>query len=344
MMYKKTAALLLFPFIFLFSCKQESPDFNKITGYTQGTTYSIIYSEQTLLSSDTIRDDIERILHGIDMSLSTYIDSSLISRLNRNENVITDTFFTEVFERSKEISAMTNGAFDITVMPLVRAWGFGPDDHRNFDKSKLDSLMNLVGFNKVDLKQGKLVKSDPRITLDVNGIAQGYTVDVVCRYFDNTGIKDYLVEIGGEVRVKGKKGADFWKIGIDKPVDNNMIPGADLQAIIELTDKALATSGNYRKFYIEDGIKYSHTIDPKTGYPARNNLLSASIIADDCTTADGLATACMVMGLDSSIDFIRNNKDIEGYLIYTDDKGNFISWISPALEKRIFEDTGPDGP
>jgi thiamine biosynthesis lipoprotein len=337
-MSNRIIVLIVFSFILLSSCRQNNPDFDKITGFTQGTTYNIIYEGQTLLSPDTVSENIESIFHRIDMSLSTYNDSSVIARLNRNENIVPDTFFIEVFKRSKEISRLTDGAFDITVMPLVRAWGFGPDEHKNFDQSKLDSLLNLVGFNKVELKNRKLVKSDPGVTLDVNGIAQGYTVDIVCRYFDNLGIKNYLVEVGGEVRVKGKKGKNLWQIGIDKPVDDNMFPGYNLQAIVELTDKALATSGNYRKFYIENGVKYSHTIDPKTGYPARNNLLSVSIITDDCTTADGLATACMVMGLDRSIDFIRNNKNIEGYLIYSDDEGNFQSWISPSLKKRIFED------
>jgi thiamine biosynthesis lipoprotein len=224
------------------------------------------------------------------------------------------------------------------VMPLVKAWGFGPDEHKNFDITKLDSLMSLVGFEKVELRDGYIVKSDPRITMDVNAIAQGYTVDVVCRAFDKSGMNNYLVEVGGEVRVKGTKGGEPWKIGIDKPVDDNMVPGAELQAIIRLKDKALATSGNYRKFYVEDGIKYSHTIDPKTGYPAKNRLLSASIIAGDCATADGIATACMVMGVEKAISFIEKNKDIEGYLVYSDDNGNYISWMSEDLKKSISEE------
>jgi thiamine biosynthesis lipoprotein len=223
-------------------------------------------------------------------------------------------------------------------MPLVRAWGFGPDEHKNFDKSKLDSLLSLVGFGKIELRDGLLIKSDPRITLDVNAIAQGYTVDVICRAFDKAGITNYLVEVGGELRTKGTKEGEPWKIGIDKPVDDNMVPGAELQAVIKLTGKALATSGNYRKFYIEDGVKYSHTIDPKTGYPAKNRLLSATIIASDCTTADGIATACMVMGVEKAISFIKNNREIEGYLVYSDDDGSYRSWISDELGKDISEE------
>ena len=191
-------------------------------------------------------------------------------------------------------------------------------------------------MEKVSLINGQLVKSDPNISLDFNAIAQGFSVDVICRYFDKLKIKSYLVEIGGEVRVKGDKAGTPWRIGIDKPEDNNMLPGNELEAIIRIKDKSLATSGNYRKFYVENGVKYSHTIDPKTGYPAKNQLLSATILADDCATADGIATACMVMGKENSIDFINKNK-LDGYLIYSDDSGKFKTWISENLKKNISE-------
>jgi FAD:protein FMN transferase len=232
---------------------------------------------------------------------------------------------------------MTAGAFDITVGPLVRAWGFGPDVHKNFSESKRDSLMKLVGMEKVSLINGRLIKSDPGIYLDVNAIAQGYSVDVASRYFDNLGISNYLIEIGGEVRARGKKAGALWRIGIDRPDDNNMSPGQTLQAIVKIADKALATSGNYRKFYIEDGIKYSHEIDPKTGYPAKNTLLSVTIIAGECAMADGIATACMVMGKDKTIEFLGAHPEFEAYLIYSDDSGNFKTWISEKLKKYISE-------
>jgi thiamine biosynthesis lipoprotein len=276
-------------------------------------------------------------LSDVDLSLSVYNDSSVISRINRNETDRPDKLFAEVFNRSREISEMSDGAFDITVMPLVRAWGFGPDDHKNFNKTRLDSLMGLVGFEKVELRDGLIIKSDPRITMDMNAIAQGYTVDLICRLFNEAWLSNYLVEIGGEVRVNGTKGGEPWKIGIDRPFDDNMVPGADLQAIISLRDQALATSGNYRKFYIEDGVKYSHTIDPETGYPAKNRLLSATILASDCATADGIATACMVMGVEKAISFIKRNKEIEAYFVYSDDNGSYASWISEELSKNIKE-------
>jgi len=325
----------------LFSaCKEKKHLFSSFNGFTQGTTYSIIYQDQGKFSTEKLKEDVEKIFHSFDMSVSLYNDSSVISKINRNEDVVPDTFFIEAFNKSEEISVLTGGAFDITVGPLVKAWGFGPDANKKFDRSKLDSLMKLVGYRKVSLINGRLVKENPGICLDVNAIAQGYSVDVICRYFDSLGIDSYLVEIGGEVRVKGDKNGELWKIGIDRPYDNNMSPGADLQAIIKIKNRALSTSGNYRKFYIENGIKYSHTIDPETGYPAKNQLLSASIIARDCATADGIATACMVMGKERAIDFINLNSDFDAYFIYSDDNGNFLTWISENLKKYLSEDTG----
>jgi thiamine biosynthesis lipoprotein len=192
-------------------------------------------------------------------------------------------------------------------------------------------------MEKVEIRNGSLWKSDPRIILDFNAIAQGYSVDIVCRHFDELGIKRYLVEIGGEVRVKGDKEGVLWRIGIDRPEDNNMVPGENLQAIISLKDRALATSGNYRKFYVENGIKYSHTIDPKTGYPAKNQLLSATIVAGDCATADGIATACMVMGKERTIDFLKVHPEFDAFLVYSDDQGNFRTWATRNLLKYISE-------
>lgn len=325
------AILLVFP-----SCRKTRSVYDSFTGFIQGTTYSIVYENRGNPDPVTMKRNTEKILHDFDMSLSLYKDSSILSKINRNEPVVPDSFFVEVFNLSTHISAITGGAFDVTVGPLVKAWGFGPDSHKNFSESKRDSLLKLVGMEKVSLINGQLVKSDPNISLDFNAIAQGFSVDVICRYFDKLKIKSYLVEIGGEVRVKGDKAGTPWRIGIDKPEDNNMLPGNELEAIIRIKDKSLATSGNYRKFYVENGVKYSHTIDPKTGYPAKNQLLSATILADDCATADGIATACMVMGKENSIDFINKNK-LDGYLIYSDDSGKFKTWISENLKKNISE-------
>jgi thiamine biosynthesis lipoprotein len=330
-------SLLLILYLTVQSCTDKPASIDSFGGFAQGTTYSVVYVNNKKISPDLLKAELENILTDFDMSLSIYKDSSVISRLNRNEDILPDEYFKEVFQKSLQISEITDGAFDITVGPLVKAWGFGPDSHKNFSESKRDSLMKLVGMDKVSIVNERLVKTDPAINLDVNAIAQGYSVDVLCRYLDKKGFKNYLVEIGGEVRAKGTKAGAHWRIGIDKPVDNNNSPGESLQAIIRISDKALATSGNYRKFYVEDGIKYSHTIDPKTGYPAKNRLLSATIIADDCATADGIATACMVMGKEKAIEFIIGHPEFNAYFVYSDDSGNFSTWYSESLKEFISE-------
>jgi len=328
--------LILTLLLFLTSCK-EKPVYLNFTGFAQGTTYNMVFESRDEITASSLQTDVEKILRNFDMSVSLYEDSSVLSRINRNETTVPDSVFTEVFKRSKEISLETGGAFDVTVGPLVKAWGFGPDSQKSFTEAKRDSLLNLVGMEKVELRNDSIIKADPGINLDFNAIAQGYSVDLICLYFDGLGIKSYLVEIGGEVRVKGDKGGVMWKIGIDRPTDNNMIPGNELQAIIQMKDRSLATSGNYRKFYVENGIKYSHTIDPKTGYPAKNTLLSATILASDCATADGIATACMVMGKDRTIEFLGLHPEYEAFLVYSDDSGNLMTWASENLKEFISE-------
>jgi FAD:protein FMN transferase len=336
-MANRLSAIVFLFFALLSACSTRKPVIENFTGFTQGTTYSIVYDNRINISPLDLKMKVEQILHDFDRSLSVYMDSSVISRINRNEDAVPDSFFVDVYNKSILISEMTGGAFDITVGPLVRAWGFGPDEHKNFTEEKRDSLLRLVGMDKIKLVNGRIVKSLPGVTIDVNAIAQGYSVDVVCRYFKSLGLTDYLVEIGGEVMAVGSKGDSPWKIGIDRPEDNNMIPGQSLQAIIKVTDKAVSTSGNYRKFYVEDGVKYSHTIDPKTGYPAKNRLLSATIVADNCTMADGIATACMVMGKEKAIDFIRSHSELSAYFVFSDDNGVFQSWMSDDLKKLISE-------
>jgi FAD:protein FMN transferase len=328
---------LLFLFLIIAGCSSNEKDYAKIIGFAQGSTYNMIFENSGNLDPSAVSKNIEEILHAFDMSLSLYVDSSIVSRVNRNDTVTCDSFFIGNFKKSRELWLLTGGAFDITVAPLVKAWGFGPDGHKNITDIKRDSLLKLVGMEKVELRNRKVIKSDPRISLDFNAIAQGYSVDVICRYFSSLGIKNYLVEIGGEVRVKGKKAGKPWRIGIDKPFDDNMIPGSDLEAVVKLRDGALATSGNYRKFYVENGIKYSHEIDPKTGNPAKNTLLSASVIADECAIADGIATAFMVIGKDETIEFLAIHPEYEGYLIFSDERGNFKTWTSKKMKKLISE-------
>jgi thiamine biosynthesis lipoprotein len=335
-MNNRISAFLLLLLFLLASCK-EKPVFSSFSGFTQGTTYSIVFENKLKFDPLVLKSEVEKIFNDFNMSLSLYQDSSILSKINRNEEAVPDSFFVEVFIKSQTITQLTDGAFDVTVGPLVKAWGFGPDERKNFTEAKHDSLLKLVGMEKVQLRDGKVIKSVPGISLDFNAIAQGYSVDVISRYFNSLGISNYLVEIGGEVRVKGDKDGVLWRIGIDRPVDNNMMPGNDLEAIIRLKDRSLATSGNYRKFYVENGTKYSHTIDPRTGYPAKNELLSTTILANDCATADGIATACMVMGKEKTIEFLDNHAEFEAFLIYLDESGNFRTWTSETLKEYISE-------
>jgi len=320
----------------LSACK-NNPVYDSFNGFVQGTTYSIVFENNGRYNPQDLKSEVEKILHDFDMSLSLYADSSILSKVNRNEDVYLDHFFVEAFNKSTYITEITDGAFDITVGPLVKAWGFGPDARKNFDEAKRDSLLRLVGMDKVKIENNKVKKADPGINLDFNAIAQGYSVDIISVWFDSKRIKSYLVEIGGEVRVKGDKQGVLWRIGIDRPIDDNNLPGNDLQAIISLKDRSLATSGNYRKFFIEDGIKYSHTIDPRTGYPARNQLLSATIIADECATADGIATACMVIGKEKAIEFLGFHPEFDAFLVYSDDSGNYQTWSTENLKRYISE-------
>ncbi len=320
---------------FLIGCNSNQlNNYITVLGYTQGTSYRITYN-----SPDSInyQPDIERILQRFDTSLSTYLPVSIISRINQNDTTVrVDNYFRNVFMKSKEVNDASHGAFDITVGPIVNAWGFGPEDRIAIDSSVIDSLLQYIGMEKVQLKNDKIVKKYPGIKLDVNAIAQGYSADVVAEFLNKKKVKDFMVEIGGEVVANGvnKKGIP-WRIGIDKPIEDGNLENRELQAIVQLKNKALATSGNYRKFYEEDGIKYAHSINPKTGYPEKSNLLSVTVLADDGITADAFATAFMIMGLDKSYNIVNSRNDLEAYFIYSDIEGKFKVKYSEGFKKII---------
>lgn len=317
----------------------ELPDYYNIRGFAQGTTYSVIYESTCNISPELMKEKIDSLLNDFDLSLSTYNDNSIISALNRGIKVETDTLVSYVLLKSKEVWKRTSGAFDITMGPLINAWGFGPDSEIRFDPGDRDSLMTLVGMDKLILEGNIVRKADQRMYIDVNAIAQGYSVDIICAYLVSIGSGKCLAEVGGEVRSVGKKYPDkSWLVQIDKPIDNNLVPGAEVQAYIKLDNKSLATSGNYRKFYIgDDGVKYSHTIDPASGAPVHHNLLSATIIADDCITADAYATACMVMGLKKSQEFLKDCEFLDAYLVYSDENGEFRSWFTDSMLNYLSE-------
>ncbi len=328
---KSILIISIFTVIAFNSC--DTKQYYKIQGFTQGTTYSIIYQ-----GSEDYESKINELLHQFDMSLSTYIDSSIISRINRNdEEVKPDELLVQFFEKSREVYKKSDGYFDITVAPLVNAYGFGFSKKENVDSTLIDSLMTFVGMEKVQLKKREIIKSDPRVMLDGNAIAQGQSVDFIANFLVEQGIRNYLVEIGGEVRAQGiNDRAETWRVGIDKPIDNSDEQNRSLQAIIQLKNKSLATSGNYRKFYEKDGVKYGHSINPKTGYPAMHSILSATIVADDCMTADAYATTCMVIGLEKSKVLLSKMKGLEAYLIYTDsENGAYQVFMTEGIKEMI---------
>jgi len=320
--------------VIIISCNSKEIPFESFSGFTQGTTYSVIYDNSIGIGVVEMKKDIENLLAEFDNSLSTYNPGSIISAINNNADTLPDTLFINVFNRSRDIWEMSDGAFDITAGPLINAWGFGPDAQKRFNEDDLDSLLALVGMDKISLVDGRVIKSSPEMYLDVNAIAQGYSVDVLSQFLAGLGIENFLVEVGGEVYASGtKNNKEKWKVGVDKPVDNNIVPGRDLQTIIMISNRALATSGNYRRFYEENGVKYSHTIDPKTGYPVRHTLLSVTIIANDCMTADGFATACMVSGLEKAIAIVEKYDFLDAYFVYSDKDGNFVTWETEGMKE-----------
>lgn len=306
-------------------------EYKTIDGFTQGTTYHIVYSHK---GGDTLNSLVTEILERIDSSVSVYRSESIISRINRNEETVPDSLFINVFNRSREFYDLSEGNFDISAAPLFDVWGFGAKEKKEVTQQMIDSILAFVGMDKVWLENGVVKKSDPRVTLNMNAIAQGYTSDVIAAEFDKRGVENYLIEVGGEIFCKGlnPKGKE-WSVAIDKPVEGNMIQGEQIQDILNLSNRGLATSGNYRKFYKEGDKVYSHTLDPKTGFPAKQNLLSATIIAKDAMTADAYATYFMVVGLEKAKEILASNPDIDGYLVYGEN-GEFRVFSTPGIEIR----------
>ena len=309
----------------------QQAGYYSVKGLVFGTVYKITYQHD-----GNLKPEIEAELKRFDQSLSPFNDSSVISRVNRNEELVADSFFRKCFNRSMEISRETNGAFDITVAPLANAWGFGFKKGAFPDSILIDSLLQITGYEKVKMESDKVIKQDPRIMLSCSAVAKGYSVDVIAQLLDRKGIKNYMVDIGGEVVVKGKNPSKgLWRIGINKPVDDSLSVNQDLQTILELSDVGLATSGNYRNYYYKDGKKYAHTIDPRTGYPVQHSILSSTVIAKDCMTADALATAFMVMGLEEAEAFCQANPEIDAYFIYSGENGEFHTFYTEGMKKYI---------
>lgn len=330
--------------------QQHAMPYQKNQGFVFGTTYNITYQ-----SNDDLQQEIEAELKKVDRALSMFNDSSVITRINKGEESIDSdeigTMFLEVYAIAQKVSDDTNGAFDITVAPLVNAWGFGFKHGEMPTAKQVDSLRQFIGYKKMTLTPPLpktfpsisktltgthlLHKADKRMMLDCSAIAKGYGCDVVARLLYAHDIQNFMIEIGGEVITRGNNPQRVpWKIGVVKPTDDTLAVAHENQTVMNVTDKAMATSGNYRNFYYRGGKKYAHTIDPHTGYPVQHSLLSATVLTKDCATADAYATSFMVMGLDKAKEILEKHPELMAYLIYSDKDGELAVWQSPKLKEE----------
>lgn len=318
--------------------KKEASTELIIRGEAQGTSYTIkIIDEEREEVANAIKKEMDSLLNAIDQSMSTYLPNSDISRLNNGDTVQLDRMFREVYALSQKIHVETGGTFDPTLGPLIKAWGFDYAEPEKMDTSLVKELLEHIGFQHFEINDTAGWKTDEASRINFNAVAQGYSVDLMTQILDKRAIQNYYVELGGELKVKGKnKFGDWWIIGIDSPQGENL--ERVLNERISLKNAAMATSGNYRKYYEVDGKKYSHTINPVTGYPAENSLLSATVVVEDCGTADALATAFMVMGVETAKDFLVGHASIQAHLIYTDDSGNFKTFTTADLKKEVIKD------
>lgn len=323
-------AISFFIIFLVISCSKKDEIYQTSHGNAFGTTYTIKYKSE---DGNNYSKQIDNIIYLMNKSLSTYLPNSDISKINQgNTNITVDAKFKEVFQKSRKIYEETNGIFDPTVGVLVNAWGFGPEEAiKNLDQSKIDSLMNYVGFDKVKIENDKVVKDYPNIYFDFNAIAKGYGIDLIGRFLESKECNNYLIEIGGEVRVKGVNSKQKkWTVGIENP---NSDGPRSWNSTVQLDNEAMATSGNYRKFKIDSlGKKYVHTINTKTGHATESDLLSATVISTlDCADVDGYATAFMAMGFEKSLQFLKRNAQLKAYLIYVNSEGNVSTYTSDNL-------------
>ena len=312
---------------------KKQPPFRTNEGLVFGTVYKITYQH-----ADDLHIDIKKALAEVDNALSPYNPNSIITRINQNRDTTLNAHFTHVFTLAQRVSEETDGAFDITVAPMVNAWGFGFKHAIEISPEAIDSLKEVVGYQKIAIEGDKVKKTDERVMLDCSSIAKGYGVDIVARALDKKGVQHYMVDIGGEVVVKGKNPRmKTWRIGINKPVEDSLSINQELQTILEVSGIGMATSGNYRKFYYKDGKRYAHTIDPRLGQPVQHNILSATVVAADCTTADAYATAFMVMGLEKSMEFCNKHPELNAYFICDGEGDTYEIHYTPGMERFMIK-------
>ncbi len=305
-------------------------------GNTMGTFYQVQYQHPDGILLDA---EIDSVLNEVNLLFSTYMEESLISRINRAEEAvyIESPHFLKVLERALEVTGKSDGAFDPVIFPLIKMWGFAGEEAGNVDSTMVDSVLQFSGHQHIRLSGDTLYKSDPRVQLDLNALAKGYGVDQMGILLENNGISDYLVNIAGDVRARGKNPqGEHWRIGIEKPEDDAKV-GEQLLDIVSLENRAMATSGDYRNFYYVNGQKYAHIINPATGYPGKSSVLSATMIYEDCMTADAFATAAMAMGLERSLEVLNKPGMPDFYLVFQNDEGKlevvYSDGIAEWMEK-----------
>lgn len=310
------------------------PQKTVIQGLAQGSYYAISYYDA---QNRNFQHEIDSIFQAVDHSVSLWNDSSIISKVNRNEAVELDTIFIDNFNIAQQAAELSDGYFDPTVSPLVAAWGFSYKNGDNITPQLIDSLKGLVDYHKVKIEDGKVVKENPLIALDFNAIAQGYTSDLIASFLSSKGIENYLIDTGGEIVGKGTKpDGQPWIVGIEKPADN-WDSERVVQTCIALRDKGLVTSGSTRKYVERDGKRYSHCIDPTTGYPVEHQVLSVTVLAENSVWADALASICMVMGMDKSLAIINARQDTEAYYIFVNGEGQLETFATAGFEALIVD-------
>ena len=305
--------------------QEENAPFQHNAGTVFGTVYHLTYQHP-----QDLQHEVDSLLEALDQDLSPFNEKSNIRAINKGHTTLMTSRLHQVVELALQVSEATDGAFDITVAPLVNAWGFGWETADQLpDPATLDSLRRLVGYQQLTLHADTLVKANPLLTLDCAAIAKGFAVDEVADFLEAQGVDNYMVEIGGEIRLYGHNpSGEPWHIGVNQP--NDSLEG--MAAVLSLQQAAIATSGNYRNFYVKEGRKVAHTIDPRTGMPVSHSLLSTTVLASSCAEADAYATAFMVLGLDSARLLLRQQPRLQAFLIYADSLGNLCTWASDSLE------------
>lgn len=309
--------------------------------HNKGTVFGTVY-HVTYQYDEDLQAGIVKALQQVDNEFSMFNEQSAVSQFNTTHSCKMSQMFSEVYDLASAINKDTNGAFDITVAPLVNAWGFGFKKQQMPDVQQIRQLMQGVGMKHLKKKQLNghllLMSDNPNTMIDFSAIAKGYGSDVVARFLHDKGIKNFMVEIGGEVVTRGISEKRVpWKIGVTKPTDDPLNLNEELQTVLNVTDKAMATSGNYRNFYYKGGKKYAHTIDPKTGNPVQHNILSATVLARNCATADAYATSFMVMGLEKAKKILARHPELMAYFIYSDKKGENAVWFSPSMKDKVLQ-------